>query len=166
VESGLELKKALSLFRDLLNASWSSVLQFENVSGDEHFNDFRINWLQGNWELTVEQSLLKGPHFLEIYGEGADFGTASSRVFCPEASPTHRIICHVKLENILLNTNVDAAVEQDETNKILFDSFVKITDEGWYKEAPDFDCVLADYGNTQIIFKFTDAEYSLEEIVV
>jgi hypothetical protein len=39
-----------------------------------------------------------------------------------------------------------------------------MTDEGWYEEAPSFDCVLADYRNTQVIFKFEDAEFSLEEI--
>ena len=58
------------------------------------FNDLAADWLQGNWEILVESVLLPGGSgFLEVYGDGAEGHGSSSRVFRPDAQPTHRIIC-------------------------------------------------------------------------
>ena len=162
----MDVKKTLNLFREFLVAGWPTVVAYEEQYSEGDCNDFRINWLQANWEQTVEQSLLFTPHFLQFYGEGADFGGVSSRVYYPEALATHHIICRPKEGGVLL-TPVAKNKRSKTTsgyNQVVFESFVRITEEGWYEEAPDFDCVLADYQDTQIIFKFEDTEFSLEKM--
>jgi len=167
----MDVKSSLGLFRDLLNSSWPSVLAYEEQYKDQVFNDFRINWLQANWEMTVEKSVLLGPTFLQVYGSGADFGDASSRMFCPDAGPTHRILCKLAKGRVLLDTSYELLADELNTadlssisTPIVFNSFVTFTEKGWFEEAPPFDCVIADYDDTQILFKFDDAEYSLEKI--
>ena len=162
----MDVKTSLGLFRNLLNSSWPTILAFEEQYAEDAFDDFRINWLQANWELTVEQSLLQGHTFLQRYGEGADFGGVSSRVSFPDALPTHHIICRPKADGILLTPFSDRPYSYSELDLVVFDRFVRMTEEGWYEESPPFDCVLADCGDTQIIFKFEDAEFSLEKIAV
>lgn len=160
----MDIKKSLGLFRDLLNVSWPTFLVFEEAFADDAFNDFRINWLQANWEMTVEQSVLQGPHFLQTYGDGADFGGTSCRVSFSDALPTHHIVCRPKVDGILLTPITDRPNSHFDLDLIVFERFVRMTEAGWYEEAPPFDCVLADYRDTQIIFKFAEAEFSLEQI--
>jgi len=157
----IDVKKSLGLFRDLLNVSWPTVTAFERC---DEFGNFKIDWLQGNWELTVEQSLLQGLDFLQIYGEGADCNGASSRVLYPEKMATHRVVCHLKQDAILLSGALNCANPSSNSTSIILDSFVTMTEAGWFEEAPPFDCVIADHGSIQVLFKFEDAEFSLEEI--
>jgi len=41
-----------------------------------------------------------------------------------------------------------------------------MTETGWFEEGPPFDCVIADVGGAQVLFKFEDAEFSVQEIEV
>ena len=158
----MDVKNALRLFQNLLNASWPTVLAFEEQYNEPH--DFRIDWLQGSWELTVERKLLDEANFLQIYGEGADCNGASSRVLYPDKIATHQIVCHPKKDGIPLKGNLNAVGVSSKSTLMVFDSFVTTTDAGWFEEAPSFDCVIADYGDTQVLFKFEEAEFSLEKI--
>ena len=158
----MDAKKALGLFRNFLNASWPTVLVFEEQYSEPH--DFRIDWLQGNWELMVERRLFDGSNFLQFYGEGADCNGASSRVLYPDKIATHHIVCHPNKDEIILTGDLNTVGLGSKSNLMVFDSFVTATDDGWFEEAPPFDCVIADYGDTQVLFKFEDAEFSLEKI--
>ena len=164
MKTELDVKRALGLYRDLLNASWPTVLAFEEQHNEPDFNDFRIDWLQGNWELTVEQSLLQGADFLQIYGEGADCNGASSRVLYPDKVATHHIVCHPKDGGLILTGDLNSINLPSKSTIIVFESFVTLTETGWFEEAPNFDCVIADYADTQVLFKFEDAEFTLEKI--
>jgi hypothetical protein len=110
----MDIKESLALFRDFLNASWPTFLEYEKQYAESSFNDLRINWLQGNWELTVEQSVLQGQRFLQTYGDGADFGGSSCRVsfltHCPliisyvAQSPTAFSWCRLPIRQTCIQT--------------------------------------------------------------
>ena len=160
---GIEVKKALELFRSILSQSWPYVLEFEK---HDTFDNFRIDWLQGNWELTVEQSLLYGASCLQIYGEGADCNGASSRVLYPDKIATHEIVCLPRdnrdLHDLIRKKDLDSQVKS-----LVFEQFVRMTPEGWYEEGPEFDCVLAyqSYGGGEVVLKFDDLVFELREVI-
>lgn len=160
----MDVTKALGLFRDLLNSSWPTVLAFEEQYEDCSFNEFRMNWLQTNWEQTVEQSILQGPWFLDVYGEGAEFGGKSSRVFRSDALPSHQILCQPLQDGILLSGNLTSSGSVSISTDMIFDCFVTMTETGWFEESPPFDCVIANHGSSQVLFKYEGAEFSVEKI--
>ncbi len=160
----IDVKRTLGFFRNLLVASWPTVLAFEEQYHEPDFNDFRIDWLQGNWEFMVERNLFPGADFLQIYGEGADCNGASSRVLYPDKIATHHIVCHPKKDGIILTGDLNSTGLASNSTSMVFESFVTLTKEGWFEEAPDFDCVIAYYGDTQVLFKYEDADFSLERI--
>ena len=79
-------------FQQFLEASWQSVENMLPLT--EEGEHLRLDWLQANWEILVEDTLRPDTiSFLEFYGEGAECNGASSRVWKPDAEATHRICC-------------------------------------------------------------------------
>lgn len=126
----MEADKVLRIFKDFLERSWEPAIQLLN---DDLLND----WLQSNWELLVESCVcLPGKEFLEIYGEGADCNSPSSRVWLPNVLPTHKITVTPKHDAIdLLN---DGNLQ---SRKLVFEKFV-FWNGSRYDVTPPFDFVL------------------------
>ena len=88
-----EINSIMQAFRDFLDLNWSGV---SNALSQAVLDD----WIQANWELLVESRVCKAPYeFLEVYGDGADCNDGSSRVWYPEATPTHEIKCVLKSDS-------------------------------------------------------------------
>ncbi len=127
----IDITEELQSFRAILRESWPflSPLVQKDKTGS-----FLEDWMQANWEMVVECSI--PPELgvvLEIYGEGADC-TTTSRVWKPDAMPTHRVFCETsgdtKINDVLMDMEV--------TGPVIFDSFCTIKD-GWKDISPPFD---------------------------
>jgi len=92
-------------FSKFLSVSWGAIHETTSMLEHGDKNGLVSDWMQANWEILVETPLreLLGFEnaFLEPYGEGADCNNNSSRVWLPEVSATHRIICHSRDGNHL-----------------------------------------------------------------
>ena len=124
-------------FRRFLNESMPSIIDLTAQSdGQASLGD----WMQANWELLVEANVLNtnSGEYLDIYGEGADCSASSSRVWQPEALPTHKIICRSKDGRSIYDILTGDQISQTELD---FDQFVSWNGEK-YGEKPPFDFVL------------------------
>ena len=130
-------------FRNFIATNWDYIISLDK---QDESDALLSDWLQGNWEMLVERHL-PTPIMLEVYGDGADNGK-SSRIDCPEASPTHMVICAPKKGSVVYDYLNNVQVSS-ETNIVVFDRFVSIRSDGWYFEEPPFDKVLC--------FNFSDA---------
>ena len=131
--------KTLEIFRRFLNASWPQV---EFVIGSIKQPDFWLgDWYQANWELIVEAQLCATPdETLEIYGDGADCNSPSSRVWLPDAKPTHVIRCGAKGRKTPVDLIKGQKLPLDECT---FYKFVRHVD-GKYGDGTPFDHVLVE----------------------
>ena len=125
-------------FQVFLRDSWESVGRILGA-GDSACSSLQNDWLQANWELLIETQLCRsGVQFLEVYGEVADCNGSSSRVWMPEALPTHRVVC--------LSASTDPVKDEITSRSIdvrnlTFDGFVHWS-EGQYRVSPPFDAIL------------------------
>lgn len=146
----MEIDKAIRTFVDFLNSSWIIVSQLllnrDCTSNDDSIND----WLQANWELLVERKVLKVNEYLEVYGEGADYNGASSRIVDPEALPSFKVIVKSKNSNNVLDI---LNTEQVRLENVTFDKIVGFKN-GFYTLEPEFKYVL-----------ITDENLGLERVV-
>ena len=135
-----DIDAAVRAFATLLACSWSSIeVAAKQVSTGSYVQD----WMQTNWEMIVEGSLPPGEVFLEVYGEGADCNDSSSRVYRPDALPTHAVVCTAPkragfVEDLLNHEQLTLGAEG-----LPLEEFVTM-DEGWFARKPPFDCVLLD----------------------
>lgn len=146
----MNVDNAIRLFAIFLNASWTSTTQLLTeryyTSNEDSVND----WLQANWEILVERKILEIGEYLEVYGEGADFNGASSRITDPTSFPTYMI--QVLAKN---GSSIYDFLNEEETASIslTFEKLVGFRD-GFYVLEPDFNFVL-----------LTDQNMSLERVV-
>jgi len=156
----IDLKKILGGYSTLLISSWGTI---ELASKHDQTDSLKIDWLQANWEILVEGMLGDWKITLEVYGEGADCNGASSRVLYPERLPTHKIVCVPikggRVHDVLNNQDLDLSISD-----IVFDQFVSMGDDGWYYEKPNFDYVLADYDDGQVVINFEKTDFKLKKI--
>jgi len=154
----IDIQKAICRFLTFLRSSWDTILDCAKY---DPFESLSTNWLQANWELLVEGTVPIPGFALEVYGDGADLGTSSSRLLYPERLPTHKIIC----------TPVNTAVVYDYLNDVnlntqeeplVFERFVTLI-EGWYYESNPFDYVLAYNGNTEAVVRLGDILFKLSK---
>jgi hypothetical protein len=137
--------------------------RFWTVEADELLSD----WTQANWELLVETAfkeiLGERDVFLEPYGEGADCNDSSSRVWMPGATPTHRVMCHAREAANVRDELTDDTIELA-TGRVVFDQFATRADNGWYKVAPPFDCVLGYLDEREVLIPVDRISFALEQL--
>lgn len=141
-------------FSRYLSSSWCIVLEML-----ENNEDLVADWKQSSWETLVESSLLESGKFLEVYADGAECNGASSRVWIPEALPTHRIQCH--------------ALEQEPQDLLTGQSFspecysvdcLGAIKSGRFAEEPPFDCVLLYRGDAFRVSSIRQLSFFVMEI--
>lgn len=151
----LKMDASIAQFRIFLEKNWELV---SALSKKSRYPDFMENWCQANWELLVEPLLPPG-YFLNLYGDGADFGGAESRVSFSDQLPTHRVVLTSKTGRHF-DLLTDSAVPQQE---LCFEQFVSF-ENGWYGFAPPFDWVLASVGDNQFVVGTTEINFKLERL--
>jgi hypothetical protein len=152
------LPRLIETYRYLLNSFWDKASEVSQGAGG---GDWLNDWKQANWELIVESGLASGsPVFLLPYAEGADYYGASSRVFRPEALPTHAVCC-VKCGDACDLLTGDPVVFPP--GGFQFECFVTMRD-GWYYEEPPFDCVLILLDDGEIVLPIDAVGFRLAEV--
>ena len=126
--------------------------------GDQDY--WWCDFTQANWELLVEAALPwdQGVR-LEIYGDGAE--GSSSRVFQPNATPTHSVGCVPRNKGASRCRLTGSVIAPDHV--LLFDRFVAL-EGGWYREAPPFDMVLVSSDEQDVlVLPIVDVQFQLLE---
>jgi hypothetical protein len=116
--------------------------------------------LQANWEILVEKKILKQNEYLEIYSDGADCNSASSRINDIEALPTHylSVFLNDKAVDILNNETIISKEEHE------FDRLVGFQD-GFYINQPPFNyALLADSSGMERVFSLDEITFELQRI--
>lgn len=157
----------MRVFADFLSASWGIAHQvassLEEVEGSELVSD----WAQANWEILVEAPLreMVGSRaaFLDPYSDGAECNGKSSRVWEPEALPTHRIVCLPRPGAALLDLLTNRVVEVS-GSPLIFDHFAIHSEQGWHEEAAPFDCALAYHDDQEILLRLDQISFAAEEL--
>ena len=156
----MEIDKAVRTFADFLNSSWDLVNPFlidrPYTSNESSISD----WLQVNWEILVERKVLSQDKYLEVYGDGADYFGASSRMTDIEAFPTFsvKIMIGGTIVNDLLNNETVVNTE------FTFDKLVGFKN-GFYVIAPPFDYVLIiDHNGTERVFELENIYFKLKKV--
>lgn len=148
-------------FVRFINESWDTVIPL--LEGRDYTTDESsiADWLQLNWEILVERKVLKINQYLDVYGEGADFNGASSRITDVSVLPNFSIKIKGRAErevSDLLN---------DEQILISNGKFIELVTfkDGFYKKEPKFDYVLLedDIGVERVV-PIEDIEFKLEKI--
>lgn len=155
------INSVINAFLDYVRASWYIVKQFisQDTSGS-----LKDDWFQANWELLVEGSLSKDQLiYLEIYGDGADVHSPSSRVLLPEAETSHVVILRAKTTKPIKDYLNNEMVKLPEDG-LPVDRFVTIGNDGWYYEDIPFDKVLVKGQNIKQIFDILDVDFYLEAL--
>lgn len=158
----MEIDKAIKIFVDFLNSSWTIVYQLllnrDYTSNEDSIND----WLQANWELLVERKVLKVNEYLEVYGEGADYNGISSRITGSEALPNFKVIVKTKNGNSILDVLNN---EQVRFENVTFNKIVGFK-SGFYTLEPEFKYVLITDDNLELerVVAISDIEFELEKL--
>jgi len=153
---------AIRIFSEFLNSSWTIVNQLligrNYTSNDDSLND----WLQSNWEFLVERKILKINDYLEVYGDGADFNGASSRITDPNA------VANFKIKVISKNNKPVYDVLNEEKITLVNTNFNKLIGfkNGFFIMEPEFNFVLLDDKNTSTerVVRLNDIEFELEKL--
>jgi len=154
--------QVVRLFAQYLNSCWIfciPLLKERSYAPDKQsIND----WLQVNWELLVERKILRIGDYLEVYGEGADYNGASSRMTDIEALPNYRISINgkgsIKVFDVLNN-------EEFHIKDYSFEMFVSFFD-GWYKLEPPFNHALLVDHNSKLerVIAIDEVQFELEKL--
>lgn len=142
----------LDFFRLFLE---SNLAKLSSRIDDELIDD----WLQFNWEILVESQVCKkGTEFLEVYGDGADCNASSSRVWLPEALPTHRVL--VILEKDSANLLTGRIIANNNNEPIVFDRFVSWDGEHYGYDGP-LNSLLADKSGEELLLPIEHTKFSV-----
>ena len=155
----MNTNKIVSEYRVFLCQSWSSVERMVQEVGDSE--NLRLDWLQANWEILVEAAMCKTPdETLEVYGDGAECNGASSRVWLPDAWPTHKIVCSPTEGSRAVDVISSQPIE---LHRYEFGQFVAWNGKHYAVDVP-FDHVLMERNNDIAIVVGTEISFSLEPI--
>ena len=154
-------------FARFLSGSWDEALRAAGVLKHFDTTGFMVDWAQANWELFVEtpfrDSAQPGDVYLEPYGEGADCNDPSSRVWNPDALPTHRVVClptkPTGIVDLLAGREIDPV-----KGAVVFDHLASQSNTGWHEEAPPFDCVLGYQGDQEVLVRLEEVSLVTEEV--
>lgn len=153
---------AIRIFSDFLNSSWPIVnhllINRNYTSNEDSLND----WLQSNWEFLVERKILKINDYLEVYGNGADFNGASSRITDPNT------VANFKIKVIPRNNTPVYDVLNGEEVTLVNTDFNKLIGfkNGFYIMEPEFNYVLLDDKSTgtERVVRLNDIQFELERL--
>ncbi len=146
-------------FRDFLTSSWPWLTALSALSFKSGLD--LDDWLQANWEILVEAALCATPvEFLSVYGDGADCNGASSRVWMPDAPPTHEIHCAARLRDTARNELDDDLITPKEWEFSKFVSF----NNSQYDQSPPFDHVLLEKGERLAVVRLDDVLFQLRHL--
>ena len=151
-------------FQRFVKDSWSAVEGIIKAKTNDplEFQEAMNDWLQANWEVLVEFVVCVTPNqFLEVYGDGADCNDGSSRVFLPQAIPTHRIVCNGRMNQNVKDVLSDKMIIPEEYQ---FDGFI-FFENGKYAIGSPFDHMLLSNFSDDFIVRVEDIRFSLEEII-
>ena len=153
-----DVAKLIENYRSLLNSFWEKAVEVSKHAGGR---DWLNDWKEANWELIVEGELAFDSSVVLLpYGEGADYCGGSSRVFRPDALPTHAINCvsNEQVCDLLMKEPVAFPA-----GGFQLDSLVTMRD-GWYYEEPPFDCVLVLIDDQQLVFSSGSVRFELRRL--
>lgn len=146
----IDLTTPVQAFRQAISCCWSEVVAIElhDVTGS-----FIDDWLQSTWERLVEAAIPPARRVvLEPYGRGADCNGSSSRVWQPDALPTHKVLVVSATKVPLIDLVNSSALNEPQ----FMDSLCSLQD-GWPTVAEPFDCILLDT-NTMATVKLSDVQ--------
>lgn len=147
-------------FQKFIVLNWAYISELDT---QDESDALRIDWLQANWEILVEQQLRTPLIMLEVYGDGADNGQ-SSRIQNETASPTHYISCEPK-SKLFLYDHLNKEKIHTDFEKLRFDRFASLRSNDWYYEEPPFDKVLFYRENRAIVLNLSDIKFTLEAYI-
>ncbi len=161
------LDVVMQAFSRFLSASWEVVCEVASSLEQVEGTEFTSDWVQANWEVLVETPFREivgfGAAFLEPYGEGAECNETSSRVWKPEALPTHRIVCLPHERAALLDLLTDRVLEVTR-GPLIFDHFAVKSEREWHEEAPPFDCALAYHDDQEVLLRLDQISFVAQEL--
>ncbi len=157
----MNLDTAIRVFAKFINDAWFTVMPLvkdRNYTSDESSIS---DWLQSNWEILVERKILEINQYLEIYGEGADFNGASSRITDIDALPNFSIKVNQSSKEQIFDLLNDEYVSIGNAD---FVELVSFKDNFYFKE-PNFDYVLLgdDIGMERVV-SIDDIKFELEKV--
>lgn len=143
-------------FARLLANAWPEVLAASRLT---KAGSFVQDWLQANWEAVVEAGIGPGV-FLEVYGEGADCNDRSSRVYRPEATPTHAVVCLSRPGEEGVIDRLSGRLIAVSSDGLPVEELVTL-EGSWYTARPPFDCVLVERDGNSYVFRINEVAFSL-----
>lgn len=157
------LHLALRVFRDVLCSGWAALDELAEQT-KKPLDQLRADWAQANWESIVEVAVSDGRVFLEPYGDGADCNPVGSRVWMPDVTPNHAVICHPSAGVSAVDWLRSAEVRFP-SEGLTFDRFASLTREGWWTETPPFDHVLTLSSESgERLFRMSEVRFTLRRI--
>ncbi|WP_198674161.1 hypothetical protein [Chitinophaga alhagiae] len=111
------------------------------------------------WEILVERKVLQLNEYLEVYGEGADFNDASSRITDIGSVPTHSKKGLINNSKDILNNLEIENVRYDFERLIGFDN-------GFYANIPPFNFALVQDEDMEVerVFLLEEIRFELQVI--
>ena len=157
------LSRALDVFLTVLRMGWPAVATLAPPFDQGIAPTMLADWAQSNWEHIVEAAFAPEDRIrLEIYGDGADNGV-SSRIWEPEAIPTHAVHCKPRAGTVALDLIETEEIEFPEEGFML-DRFVARTNGGWYDEDAPFDHLLVSVPGREYMFRNDEMRFFLVEV--
>lgn len=155
----VDIDIAIRHFAEFMNESWASVMPLLEDRSYTTNESSIADWLQLNWEILVERKVLKLNQYLEVYGEGADFNGASSRITDVSALPNYAV--KVRFGKEVYDFLNDESVFITNSDFIEFVSFK----DGFYQREPNFEFVLLeDNSGLERVVPIEEVKFDLEEI--
>ncbi len=157
----MNINNVIQVYADFLNKSWNVIQPLLKDRDYTSFEETCNDWLQCCWEMLVERKVLSLNHYLDIYGEGADFYGTSSRITDINEVPTHV----VKIKSTNSNEVFDLLNETYiDINNLNFEKLVGFKN-GYYSLSTPFDYVLlSDSQNQQFVVALSDLGFYLTEV--
>ncbi len=158
------LEPAIEAFLVVLRGGWKAIAAVSASRGDRGSSQFLADWAQANWEAIVEATVSStGLVFLEPYGDGADCNPVGSRVWMPDALPTHAVCCKPIVGLGACDWLSDEEVVFPDCG-IAVDRFAALSSEGWWVEQAPFDHVLGSSDGCERLFRLSDVRLVLSAV--
>jgi len=163
VDFSAQVDRAVVTFLQILRSGWEGVATLAKTTKQEVVAEMLSDWAQSNWEMVVEAAIsTPAMVFLDPYGDGAEANGASSRIWMPEAKPTHAIHIVSRMRAAVLWDVLSEANRTLPREGFAIDRFVTRSVDGWYEEKPPFDHVLSYIDGSEALFRVEDLEFVVQ----